>query len=555
MTSRKPDVSIIIVVHDDAENLVTCVSSAVSQTLTNVEIIVVDDCSEDDSFEVAQELAVQHPHVRAFQTSVNSGGAGAPRNLGIRQASADWLMFLDSDDVLEPRAAESLLHAARTDDADIVCGRTLRQFVEDGRVVGWRAKLYTAYRRLSSIEEFIDLVIDTNTTAKLYRVSFLRNQELSFLEGAHYEDLVFSAEAFSAAGAISVIPDHVYTWKVYPPEVRKSITNRRDEQVNLEHRLEAVERVLAVVAAPDKTSLRERYQQKFLEHDAWLYLKGLVDAPRDHAEYVLERLAPACRRIPCAVYDRLAVRSRLLYGVVLCGSVDGVLELVPSLDGAFTLEGKTMTSGGAVRWRPTIQLGREPEPGSLEDRLLDLTGDEILETPFSEVKYAHRVTGIELVSPDRAVIRGFTADPLGRITPGSGAQLATAIAQLRETGDQFPFPVELDDAGEQRFEWECRLGVPAHVPYVRPLRFDLRLEIVRDDATNASPLLCDLRSDAPRLAPRRASIRSLLRQRFAFRSTKAGRLSLKLAQPSGLRGRIDERLHRAVGLLRRSLTS
>ncbi len=551
MTSNKPVVSIIIAAHEDAENLGVCVASAANQTLEDIEILIVDDCSDDDSFEVAQGLASKDTRIQVHRTASNSGGAGAPRNIGMREASAEWLTFLDSDDILEPHAVESMLATARADDADVVCGRTQRLHLEDGRVAWWRAKLYTERRKLSSIDEYVDLVTDTNSTAKLYRREFLRAHDLRFLEGVHYEDLVFSAQVYSADSRLSVITDHVYTWKVYPVDVRRSITNRRDEQTNLEHRLEAIERVYGVVAAPSKARLRERYQQKFLEHDAWLYLKGLVDAPRAHAEYVLGRLEPACRRIPGLVYDRLPVRTRLLYGVVLCGSVDGVLELVPSLDGALTLEGTTVTSGGRVHWRPTNRLSREPQQGTLEESLLDLTGDEILATPFSEVKYGHRVTGIELAEPDCAVVRGFTADPLERVIPGSASHRVTAIAELRETGEQFEFPVQMRDAGDQRFEWECRVSVPAHLPYVRPLRFDMRLEIARDNAANASPLLYALGSNAPRLAPHRSSARSLLGQRFAFRSTRAGRLSLKLTQPRGLRGRLDEALHSAFGSARR----
>ncbi|MFB6556798.1 glycosyltransferase family 2 protein, partial [Streptomyces sp. NPDC056405] len=78
-----PDVSVVVIVYNDADRLPTAVPSVLDQTLRDVEVVIVDDCSTDRSFEVAQGLAATHPErVRAFQLPENSGAGGEPRNHG-----------------------------------------------------------------------------------------------------------------------------------------------------------------------------------------------------------------------------------------------------------------------------------------------------------------------------------------------------------------------------------------------------------------------------------------------------------------------------------------
>ena len=94
-----PDISVIVIVYNDAERLPRAVRSVLDQSLCNIEVVIVDDCSRDTSYQVAQRLAADNPgRVRAFQLAANSGGCGAPRNRGVGAARGKYVMFLDSDD-------------------------------------------------------------------------------------------------------------------------------------------------------------------------------------------------------------------------------------------------------------------------------------------------------------------------------------------------------------------------------------------------------------------------------------------------------------------------
>jgi CDP-glycerol glycerophosphotransferase len=390
-------------------------------------------------------------------------------------------------------------------------------------------------------------VVDTTATGKLYRRGFLEERGISFLEGVHYEDLIFSAEVYSSAKCIVVIPERVYIWKVYPVVVRKSITNMRDDEINLVHRLEATGRVDDVVSTPGRELLKKRYQQKFLEHDARLYLKDMGGVPQRQAERVLETLEPRLRAIPRDVFARLTALDRLLYGAALSHSVDGVRELAPSLVGRWTLEGRTLRSGDSVQWRPSAPLPSEPESGSLEYWLLDISGDAILQTPLNSMVYRHRLTSVTAQGPKTAQVAGFTLDPLELLVPGVEQAKSRLVFSLRDSEYEFTCPLVLRARGAQSLEWQARVRVPRGMPLVRPMQFDVALEVQRGRDTTRSAVWLDGEIDIVRVRPSAFSLRALLQQWFTFRGTRAGRLALRLSDPHGRRGRLDEFVHGLAG--------
>ena len=104
-----PKVSIVIPAYNCAATLERAVRSALNQTLSDVEVIVVDDGSRDPTPALARKLAAREPRVRLLQR--DNGGPAAARNTGIRDARADWIVILDSDDTLPPDSIERQLGA------------------------------------------------------------------------------------------------------------------------------------------------------------------------------------------------------------------------------------------------------------------------------------------------------------------------------------------------------------------------------------------------------------------------------------------------------------
>ncbi|EAK4336348.1 glycosyltransferase family 2 protein [Campylobacter coli] len=100
-----PQLSIIIPLFNSCDFILRALQSCINQTLRDIEILVVDDKSEDESVKIALEFAKKDERIRIFHNDENLG-TFATRNLGVLHSSSDFIMFLDSDDFLTPGACE-----------------------------------------------------------------------------------------------------------------------------------------------------------------------------------------------------------------------------------------------------------------------------------------------------------------------------------------------------------------------------------------------------------------------------------------------------------------
>lgn len=166
-----------------------CMDSLVHQTLTDYEILAVDDCSQDDTYERLCEYERKYPEkVHALQTPVNKKQGGA-RNLGIKHAKGEWIGFMDGDDWAAPDMYEKLLRKAQETGADVVgCDlhRTCEHSMKIGQIVDANTMDQTGvldedrYRRL--------LLNPCSMVIKIYKKEVIDRYHLRFPEGIFYED-------------------------------------------------------------------------------------------------------------------------------------------------------------------------------------------------------------------------------------------------------------------------------------------------------------------------------------------------------------------------------
>src|SRR4029077_18881694 len=127
------------------------IRSAAAQTYPPLEILVIDDCSTDNTVEVVKALALDTPSLRLLSTPANSGPSAA-RNVGLREARADWIALLDADDAWRPGRLERLSEVASATSGD---------FVADNLVM-WNpvaeAEFKPAYYELSESQKQITLL-------------------------------------------------------------------------------------------------------------------------------------------------------------------------------------------------------------------------------------------------------------------------------------------------------------------------------------------------------------------------------------------------------------
>lgn len=120
-----PEVSVVIPVFNREKTLERSVESVLSQTLTNIEVLIVDDCSSDASKDIAQSFAAKDGRVKVIELKENHGAAYC-RNYGVENAISPIIAFQDSDDVWRPDRLKLGLEAMRTNGAHVVIGRVDR---------------------------------------------------------------------------------------------------------------------------------------------------------------------------------------------------------------------------------------------------------------------------------------------------------------------------------------------------------------------------------------------------------------------------------------------
>jgi glycosyltransferase involved in cell wall biosynthesis len=122
MTEQKTYLSIIIPNYNNAKYLPACLESVCAINIPNTEILIIDDCSTDNSMEILQDFAAKDPRIIIHQMDKNSG-VGAVRNYGIENARGEYFFFIDSDDLMDASGVSSLMRTILATGADIVVGQ------------------------------------------------------------------------------------------------------------------------------------------------------------------------------------------------------------------------------------------------------------------------------------------------------------------------------------------------------------------------------------------------------------------------------------------------
>lgn len=208
-----PLVSVIVPVFNVAPFLEKCLSSILASTLTDIEVICVDDCSTDDSPRILADFASRDQRLRVIRHEQNLHAGGA-RNTAIRVATADYLASVDGDDWVEPDMFATLLGATDGGTADIVeCGMVRRD--EADAILGHIAP---RRRRIKPQSGDVDIFscLNPGFWNKLWRRRLITDNDLWFPEHTHHEDLAFTPQAVALASDIRTIPATPYNYVIHP---------------------------------------------------------------------------------------------------------------------------------------------------------------------------------------------------------------------------------------------------------------------------------------------------------------------------------------------------
>ena len=190
-------VSIIIPAYNTEKYIHRAIESSLRQTHKNIELIVIDDGSKDNTLEAAKSYAEKDSRVRVYHKE--NGGVSSARNMGIREAHGKYITFLDSDDWLEDCAVEVLLEAQINNPDKFVSADLYFVSYDESENV-FRRQIYDRKEeaRDMTIEQTLAVINDIKFMllhAKMYVTEAIRKYNIHFKENVHYgEDLLFNFE-------------------------------------------------------------------------------------------------------------------------------------------------------------------------------------------------------------------------------------------------------------------------------------------------------------------------------------------------------------------------
>ncbi|MFJ3104143.1 CDP-glycerol glycerophosphotransferase family protein [Streptomyces sp. NPDC086835] len=381
-----PDVTVVVIVYNDADRLSRAVLSVLHQSLRNLEVIIADDCSTDSTPAVARSLQDADPRVRYLRLDSNSGGCSAPRNAGMAAGRAPYVMFLDSDDELPKHACKSMLLVAERTGVDFVTGEVTRIF-EETRATGlWYPALFDEVRIVEGVREAPEYFHDHLATNKLYRADFIAGNDLRFPEGIHYEDQLFTAMAYTMARSFAVVPWPVYTWRLSADPANLSISSSRHKLRNVADRIAVARRIDEFLVQSGNADLRPFKDEKFLRHDLRLYLGDLPFRDREWTERFAELVTPYLDELTTEAMGSVGREQRICHYLLRSGRLDEAKEAARTLGSPRIAPRRVSRESGRTYW------GRHtPEHDSDGSRELDISEWHLDEQPFSSAPLRHEV--------------------------------------------------------------------------------------------------------------------------------------------------------------------
>ena len=288
-------VSIIIPVYNTAEYLPQCLESTINQTLKEIEIIVIDDASTDNSLQIIRHYESLDDRIKVIAFAENKGN-GFGRNEAIRQANGVYIMFLDSDDWSEENAAEALYIKAMEQQYDMVmCGFVFHKTYKIDKKRNRQIVLPIVEDNES--EFFRHLMQQTKGLScmpwqYLFLSEMLSKNTVEFAEGIYFEDIIFTIKATYYAKSIGVVKAPLFNYRYRQNSITHSVSKKKicDMRASL----------ISVKEFLDEERVFKKYQKeyliRYLQHAVCLSFLDYFRLPKEERDFELDEYMSDIRK-------------------------------------------------------------------------------------------------------------------------------------------------------------------------------------------------------------------------------------------------------------------
>ena len=196
---KNKDISIIVPIYNAEKYLKKCIDSLLEQTKKELEIILINDGSTDNSEEIIKEY--KDKRIKYFKNK--NQGIGKTRNFGIEKAEGKYIMFLDSDDYLDKTACEKMYNKVENEDLDVAICDFYKEY-DNGNI----EEVITPNFNTSSLKDNPDIITEyLSPWAKIYSTEMIKKNNIKFVENLKYEDAPFVIEALCCANKIGKVDE------------------------------------------------------------------------------------------------------------------------------------------------------------------------------------------------------------------------------------------------------------------------------------------------------------------------------------------------------------
>ena len=270
----KIKVSVIVPVYNVEKFIDKCLNSLVKQSLKEIEIIVVNDGTKDNSQKIIDKYVKKYPDKIKSYIKEN-GGQGSARNYGLKKASGEYIGYVDSDDFVEKDMYKKLYNKAKENNYDIVvCGNY--NVSEDYQNKNIDAFINNYNTDLENI--FFGKMAVLN---KIYKRDILIKNKLEFKEKVWYEDLAFTLKAIMNSNTFAFIDEPLYDYLIR----EGSTMNNSNVQRNLEI-LDAFNDILSYIQHNKKEEYFSKIEFLAIDH---IYISAIVRVLKAEADDKVKR--------------------------------------------------------------------------------------------------------------------------------------------------------------------------------------------------------------------------------------------------------------------------
>lgn len=314
---NKPKISVILPIYNVEEYIDTCMYSLLNQTYINdLEVIMVDDGSTDDSRIIIERYALDYENFYAYHKK--NEGAGIARNYGLKLAKGDYVHFLDPDDFLEKDFYKILYDLAKKEDSDLVICNALRF----RRYKLWKEKLFKNTfqgigENLSSthIKEMPQLVYDATVWNKLFKREFIKEKNIKFPEEKiAYQDIIFSLKAHYFAKKVGITNKTLYYWRL------RYNTSTTQKVNNIKNFKDRIKNLYFVYDFLNEFNVEEEIVHeefiKWLKHDLKIFLNRFNTFDEYYKKEIVEKTNKLLKLMPNNITEQLSSFERILYKII-----------------------------------------------------------------------------------------------------------------------------------------------------------------------------------------------------------------------------------------------